>query len=340
VAAGQIGKLWGLADVRIGDTLGNGRAVANRHFFAPPTLETVIVPRNSSDKGALHLALSQLAEQDPLINLRQDDIRQELFVSLYGEVQKEVIEATLVNDYGIDVEFRETTMICIERPVGTGVAVEMLGKDGNPFQATVGLRVDPAPIGSGVEFRLDVDVMTLPLYVFKSVEELKRAMTETVQETLQQGIYGCRVADCTVTMTQSGYVSPSSTAADFRKLTPLVLMSALQQAGTVVCEPIQRFELEIPTDTFGAVASMLAWLGAIPQAQDLRGASYVLEGEIPAAQVHELQQRLPGLTRGEGVLESSFERYRPISGPFPTRARLDNNPLNRKEYLLHVTRRV
>ena len=49
---------------------------------------------------------SQLAEQDPLINLRQDDVRQEIFVSLYGEVQKEVIEATLASDYGIGVSFR------------------------------------------------------------------------------------------------------------------------------------------------------------------------------------------------------------------------------------------
>ena len=79
----------------------------------------------TADKGALHAALAQLAEQDPLINLRQDDVRQEIFVSLYGEVQKEVIQATLADDYGIDVTFRETTTICIERPIGTGAAVEI-----------------------------------------------------------------------------------------------------------------------------------------------------------------------------------------------------------------------
>ena len=32
-------------------------------------------PRRPGDKGALHVALAQLAEQDPLINLRQDDVR-------------------------------------------------------------------------------------------------------------------------------------------------------------------------------------------------------------------------------------------------------------------------
>ena len=125
VAAGQIGKLWGLGDIQIGDAIGASRTASERHHFAPPTLETVVVPRRPADKGALHVALAQLAEQDPLINLRQDDCRQEIFVSLYGEVQKEVIQATLANDFGIDVNFRETTTICIERPIGTGAAVEI-----------------------------------------------------------------------------------------------------------------------------------------------------------------------------------------------------------------------
>jgi hypothetical protein len=40
--------------------------------------------------------------------------------------------------------------------------------------------------------------------------------------------------------TDCGYRAPGTTAADFRKLTPLVLMQALEQAGTVVCEPTVR----------------------------------------------------------------------------------------------------
>ena len=345
VAAGQIGKLWGLGDVQIGDTIGASRTAADDHYFAPPTLETVVVPRNRADKGALHVALTQLAEQDPLINLRQDDIRQELFVSLYGEVQKEVIQATLAREFDLDVSFRETTTICIERPVGTGAAVELMGKGPNPFLATVGLRVEPAPVNSGVEFRLEVELGSMPYAFFKAVEE-------TVNETLRQGIHGWQVTDCTVTMTHSGYAprqshahqgfdkSMSSTGYDFRGLTPLVLMRALQQAGTRVYEPMHRFQLEIPADTFRTVLPVLVRLRAVPRAPAMRGSSYLLEGEIPAARVHELQQQLPALTRGEGVLESAFDHYQPVRGPTPTRARSDHNPLNRKEYLLRITRRV
>mgnify|MGYP004584542681 CR=1 FL=1 len=52
-----------------------------------------------------------------------DDVRQEVSVSLYGEVQKEVVEATLAAEYGLAVTFRETTTLCVERLLGTGAAI-------------------------------------------------------------------------------------------------------------------------------------------------------------------------------------------------------------------------
>ncbi|MFJ8713378.1 GTP-binding protein [Streptomyces violaceus] len=345
VVAGQIARLWGLGDIRIGDAIGEPRK-EYEHFFAPPTLETVVVPDPDVNSGALHLALTQLAEQDPLIGLRHDERRQETSVSLYGEVQKEVIQATLAEEYGLGVTFRETTPLCVERLIGTGQAVEFNKKDANPFLATVGLRVDPAPVGSGVGFRLEVELGSMPYAFFKAVED-------TVRETLDQGLHGWQVPDCTVTMTHSGYSprqshahqgfdkSMSSTGADFRGLTPLVLVEALRRAGTRVHEPMHRFRVEAPADTLGALLPVLAALAAVPQTTETRGAGCILAGTVPAGRVHELEQRLPGLTRGEGELESVFDHYAPVThGTVPRRSRTDHNPLNRKEYLLNVTRRM
>ncbi|MFJ5840706.1 GTP-binding protein [Streptomyces shenzhenensis] len=353
VGAGRIGKLWGLGGIRIGDAIrgaagecgGVPRAAYERHF-APPTLETVVVPGPHADRRALHVALTQLAEQDPLIGVRHDEMRRETSVSLYGEVQKEVVQATLADEYGLDVTFRESTVICVERPVGGGAAVEFNGKDGNPFLATVGLRVDAAPAGSGVDFRLAVELGSMPYAFFKAVED-------TVRETLGQGLHGWRVTDCAVTMTHSGYSprqshahqgfdkSMSSTGADFRGLAPLVLIEALRRAGTQVYEPMHRFRIEAPADTLGALLPVLARLAAVPQSTGMHGSVCVLEGAVPAARVHGLEQRLPGLTRGEGELETAFDHYAPVTrGPVPERPRTDHNPLNRKEYLLNVTNRL
>jgi len=345
VSAGQIGKLWGLAEIHVGDAVGAPRAHGEQRQFAPPTLETVVIPRNRDDKGALRVALAQLAEQDPLINVRQEDTRQEISVSLYGEVQKEVIGATLAAEFGLDVTFRETTTICIERPVGTGSAVERLRQAPNPFLATVGLRIEPAAVGSGVTFLIEAELGSMPRAFFRAVED-------TVRQTLQQGLHGWEVTDCTVAMTHSGYLgrhslghqpfnkSMSSTGEDLRKLTPLVLMNALQQARTVVCEPIHRFRLEAPTDTLAALLPALTLLRAVAQTQVTKDASSTLQGHIPAARVHELRQQLPALTRGEGVVECTVNHYEPVSGAIPTRPRSGCHPHNRDEYLQCVARRA
>ena len=313
VSAGQIARLRGLDEIQIGDEIGEPSPRAIQPQFAPPPLESVIAARRPADRAALHVALVQLAEQDPLINVRQST--GELAVSLYGEVQKEVIQATLADDFGIEVTFRETTTICIERPVGSGQAAQLLSAPGNPFPATLGLRVDPAPPGSGVAFRLDVDVRSVPMYVYKTVGNFAAMMTQYVTMALREGPVGWRVTDCTVTMTECGYISPSTTAAHFRKLTPLVLMAALEQAGTVVCEPMIQVSLEIPAETTGSVLAAVARLGGSAETSVLQADLAALETLLPAVRAQDLQRQLPGLTIGEGVAETSFGGYRPLAAP-------------------------
>jgi ribosomal protection tetracycline resistance protein len=347
VSSGQIARLSGLAEVRVGDVIGAEPGGGGQHHFAPPTLETAIVARDPRDKARLHAAMTQLAEQDPLINVRQDDIRQEIYVSLYGEVQKQVIEATLAADYGLRAQFRGTTPICVERPVRAGTAEEVLRAPENPFLATLGFRIDPAPAGSGIGFRLEIGHQGVPLFIYKNIESYAAALRQYVTETLRQGLYGWQVTDCTVALTRSQYSVPDgppttrgplSGPQDFRKLTPLVVMAALKRAGTVVCEPVHHFSLDTPADTLNALLPVLARLHAVPRVSATSGPVCTVEGDIPATAVHGLRQQVPHLTRGEGVMESSFDHYEPVRGPAPARPRTDDNPLNREEYLHRVTR--
>jgi ribosomal protection tetracycline resistance protein len=320
LTAGRIARVWGLARARIGDPVGRQRRAAAAGAFAPPTLETVVVPDHRAGPR-LHQALTELAEQDPLINVRTAG--SEIAVSLYGEVQKEVIEATLAEEYGLRVAFRETTTICIEQVVGTGEAVTTKDAEDNPFLAGVGLRIEPGPPGSGIAYARDGFVLgTMPAAFFTAVED-------TVRATLAQGLYGWQVTDCRVTLTHTGYFprqshahahfdkSMSSTGTDFRQLTPLVLMAALRQAGTRVCEPVHRFRLELPAETLAATLAMLAEVQAVPYETMPQGASFVLEGDVPAAQVYPLTRLPPGVTHGEGVVDTSFHHYRPLSAVRP-----------------------
>jgi len=348
VTAGQIARLSGLAGIQVGDMIGLAPGPASQHHFAPPTLETAIVARDPRDKMRLHAAMSELAEQDPLINVRQDDTRQEIYVSLYGEVQKQVIEATLATEYRLPAEFRGTTPICVERPARTGTAQEILHAPENPLLATLAFRIDPAAPGSGTQFLIEVGHEEVPLYIYKNMDGFAAAMRQYVTETLRQGLHGWPVTDAVITLTRSRYSiadgppsarGPLSGPQDFRKLTPLVVMAALRQAGTVVCEPVHRFRLDTPADTLTVLLPALARLHAVPEVTATGGSWCTLEGDITATRVHELRQAIPHLTRGEGVMESSFARYDPVRGPAPARPRTGDNPLNREEYLRRVTRR-
>jgi ribosomal protection tetracycline resistance protein len=219
LVAGEMAAVRGLGAVRVGDAIGEpppGEAETAR--FPRPAMEAVVFPRRADEAGSLRAALAQLAEQDPLIDVRQEDGGHEIWVSLYGEVQKEVIQATLERDYGIAAEFRETTVVCIERPAHVGEAEEVIhartktnitGRSSplstNPFRATLALRIDPAPHGSGIAFRSEVhDVRLVPLYLFHTVETFVSQMEGYVREALTEGLHGWQVTDCRVTMTDCG----------------------------------------------------------------------------------------------------------------------------------------
>jgi ribosomal protection tetracycline resistance protein len=138
-------------------------------------------------------------------------------------------------------------------------------------------------------------------------------MTRYVTQALRVGLRGWHVTDCTVTMFDCAYISPSTTAAHFRKLTPLVLMAALDQAGTVVCEPMIRVSLEIPAGTVSSVLAAVARLGGSAGTPVLLADLAQVRTLLPAARAQDLQRQLPGLTSGEGVAETSFGGYRPLA---------------------------
>jgi ribosomal protection tetracycline resistance protein len=341
LVAGEIGKISGLKRTRVGDILGlpgHRHAVAQ---FAPPTLVTRVVPTQEGDGPLLLAALGELAEQDPLIAVRHEPYSGEISVSLYGEVQKEVIQATLERDYRIAASFEAVTPLCVEWPAGVGEAVEVIHGPGNPFDATIGFRIEPGDRGSGVTFHLAVEPSTVPIFLFKRIEDFATHVESWVSDTLKEGLYGWEVTDCIVTMYRCAYGvadgPPSrrgaSSPMDFRRLTPIVLMEALRAAGSVVCEPLVTATVDLPSPGAQAVLTALGRLGASIEAVTAEGELSYVRATLASEEALELQRSLPELTGGEGVVEVAFSGYRPRVGRIPLRRRTTVNPLDRQAYL-------
>jgi ribosomal protection tetracycline resistance protein len=353
VVAGEMAAVRGLGEVRVGDAIGvPPPGGEERAQFPRPALEAVVHPRRTEEAGALRAALAQLAEQDPLINVRQDDHRGEISVSLYGDVQKEVIGATLEREYGIGVDFRETTVVCIERPARVAEAEELLrsptksnitGRSSptstNPFRATLAMRIEPAEAGTGLTVAMEVEPRLIPLYLFRTPAAFADQMEAFVREALVEGLAGWEVTDCSVTVTDCGYGAPTTTTADFRRLTELVTATALARAGTWVCEPLAELSLEMPSQTAHVVLAMLGRLGGRVTGQFAAGGVSHVGAVLPLARVRMLQHQLPGMTMGEGILETRPAGYQPVGENPPTRLRSRASPVDRDAWLATLARR-
>ena len=99
-------------------------------------------------------------------------------------------------------------------------------------------------------------------------------------------------------------------------------MQALELAGTCVCEPMLRLNVESPSQTVGDLLNSIVQLGGLIEQTTARGDFSTVEARMAADRSRDLQRQLPGLTGGEGNVESIFDGYQPVSGKPPIRSKV------------------
>jgi len=321
---GDMVRLVGLTDARIGDWLGTP-LLERVPAFEPPVFEYRVTPLDPDRRFDVLQALTTLADEDPLIGVRIDEVDQATFIHLYGEVQREVIETVLHDRFGLAVTFGEPAVICVERLCGPGAAAEIFGETDPPFYATVGFRIRPK-------------VGEQPVWHY-TPGKAKRNFFDAAEiggrATLSQGPHGWPVIDVDVEVTDLIYLV-TSVPTDYRKLAALVMADAIRDAGTLVCEPVHRFALRTPPEHSGACIHLLASNRGEIESSTVEDEFASIHGTIPAAAIEAVTMALPGLTRGRGDLDTRFHDYQPIAGDPPRRRRTDLNPFNRIEYLSRI----
>lgn len=329
ISAGDIGVLYGLKDLQINDIIGSQCNEFKAISIARPTMTTRVLPTNKDESNNLFTALTQLTEEDPLLELSAHGMENEIHINLFGEIQMEILKSLLKDDFDIDVEFMDTTTIYKETPKGVGSAVAHIYKKGNPFSAGVGIKVEPIGRGKGLEYVTEVS--------FGSLEKpFQNAVKEAVIKTCKQGLLGWEVTDIKVTFNFSQYCSVNSTPADFRNLTPMVLMEAVNNARTELLEPYYSFELKIPEAVSGKAMSDLEKMRAIFDETIIKDNEFIVKGIVPIDTSKNYNLKLASYTEGKGVFYTKLFGYKKdLLGLGKSRKKTMVDPLNKELYLMH-----
>ncbi len=206
------GEIVILADdtLKLNDILGNEKLLPHKTRIdnPMPLLRTTVEPQKPEQREALLNALAEIADTDPLLHFDIDTVTHEIMLSFLGNVQMEVICAILEEKYHVEAEIKEPTVIYMERPLRKAEYTIHIEVPPNPFWASVGLSIEPLPIGSGVQYESRVSLGYLN-------QSFQNAVMEGVLYGCEQGLYGWKVTDCKICFEYGLYYSPVSTPQTF-----------------------------------------------------------------------------------------------------------------------------
>ncbi|HFI0729774.1 TPA: tetracycline resistance ribosomal protection mosaic protein Tet(O/W/32/O) [Streptococcus suis] len=326
------GEIVILADdtLKLNDILGNEKLLPHKTRIdnPMPLLRTTVEPQKPEQREALLNALAEIADTAPLLHFDIDTVTHEIMLSFLGKVQLEVICSLLEEKYHVGVAMKEPSVIYLERPLRKAEYTIHIEVPPNPFWASVGLSIEPLPIGSGVQYESRVSLGYLN-------QSFQNAVMEGVLYGCEQGLYGWKVTDCKICFEYGLYYSPVSTPADFRLLSPIVLEQALKKAGTELLEPYLHFEIYAPQEYLSRAYHDAPRYCADIVSTQIKNDEVILKGEIPARCIQEYRNDLTNFTNGQGVCLTELKGYQPAIGKFICQPRRPNSRIDKVRHMFH-----
>ena len=324
VVANDIAIIEDIEELRIGDYLGVKPCLIQGLSHQHPALKSSVRPDKPEERSKLISALNVLFIEDPSLSFSINSYSDELEISLYGLTQKEIIQTLLEERFSVKAHFDEIKTIYKERPKKKVNKIIHIEVPPNPYWASIGLTLEPLPIGSVLQIESEISFGYLN-------HSFQNAVFEGIRMSCQSGLHGWEVTDLKVTFTYALYYSPISTPADFRQLSPYVFRLALQQSGVDILEPMLYFELQIPQ-----VASSKAITDLQKMMSEIKGISCnnewcLIEGKVPLNTSKDYASEVSSYTKGLGTFMVKPCGYQITKGGYS-----DNTRMEEKDKLLFM----
>ena len=322
--AGEIGIIQGLKDCKINDFYGE---IPHKESvkLGNPTLRYAIKPLCLSDKCKLLQGIGRIAESDPYLEYDLDESRGELYLNLFGSIQMEIIKDILLKDYSVEIEYKKPFVIYMEtvKSKGKGFMPMFHNKD-NPYNATLGIKVEPNEIGTGNIIESEISA-TLPKW-------FEKGAIDGIETYLRQGVKGWEITDTKITIIDADFIAVT-TPADFRNLAPLVFFKALKEADTKLLWPLLKFEIKVPEKYNGKVIEDLMKMQAKIKDISVEKGSFKLIGTVPAEYFQNYQKSFSKYASGQSHLSSSFSTFEEVPRDIEKKGRkIYPDPLNITQY--------
>lgn len=327
---GEIGVIYGLGDVKVGQVLGDEAMLPRRvepGHLRTPLITVQVIPEKTEDMQSLRVACEALSAEDPLLQVRYAKALNELQLHVMGTIQLEIIQELLDTRFGMKVTFSKPAVIykeTIARPASGFVAYTMP----KPCWAIMRFEIEPAPRGSGVTFKSTVPVRDILLRYQHQVEQ-------ALPLALHQGRLGWEVTDVNITLVDGNHHQFHTHPLDFIVATPWGIQDGLQRGGSTLLEPILEVRFLLPPDCVGRVMSDVALMRGEVTHTETDADRVLMTALVPVATSVDYASTLASATSGRGSMSVKLHGYRDCPMELgATAARRSVDPLDTAKYIL------
>lgn len=329
ISAGDIGVVSGLSHAQVGDVYGDVDLNLSNYSLSTPMLTVQVKPKNPSEIMDLVKALTELSDEDPLMDLQWlSDIR-ELHIKITGLIQIEIIQAVLEDRFDLTTAFSDPSIIYKETPSKVTYGYERYWMP-KPCWAILKLKIEPEERGAGVSFISKVSTNDVAAKYQKEIEA-------TIKSALKQGVKGWQVTDCKITLIEGEDHNVHSRSGDFIVATPMAIMNGLHESDTTLLEPIVSFSIIAPLDLLGTITSDITKMRGVFDSPQIDKDLFKITGRFPAATTINYPIRLASLSAGKAKLSTKLVAYQSCSDEQgQVRKYKGINPLDRDKWILQA----
>jgi len=265
-----------------------------------------IQAKSKGDEDKVYSSLGRLVEEDPTLQLGREASTGEFLLTGRGELHIRITMQKLKRMFGVDVElktpkvpYRETITRKVENVEGK--LKKQTG--GKGMFGVCYLTVEPLARGEGIEFVDAVKGGAIPRGLIPAVEK-------GINESCQSGpLAGCPVVDVRVHCIDGKHHSVDSNEMAFKLAGSFGFKAAIEQGKPTILEPVMDVEVSIPDQYVGDIIGDISGRRGRVQSSESRGATHVINAQVPMSEMLEYASTLTSVTGGQGEFSMEFSRY-------------------------------